>query len=147
MSVVEEILPSFELIKKLSILPRRDDCDVWIKRIISEFEPDLIIPFSCRTVADGGSASLSGNLNLTSSQYWAGEGCTQQIPTFIKGVPLKRGEDDIGDELTPQINGLNIYRTCVISLFLYGIKVFLLPNIPYKADNIVSFVDEPFEDH
>ena len=49
---------------QIPLPPRRNDFDVRIERVIAEFKPDLIIPFTRRAMTHGVSADFVGDLDL-----------------------------------------------------------------------------------
>jgi hypothetical protein len=89
---------------------------------------------------------LLGGLDLSTSNDGTGQGGTQEVTVLVDSVAADGAVNDLLDELLLEVLDDHLLGTKSQSLLLDLSEVLLLANVSQEGDNLISLVDEPFED-
>ena len=88
-----------ELLAEFGIAPRGDDLDVRGQGIDGQFKAYLVVPLAGGAVGDGVRAFPDGQIHHVFGNAGAGDGGSQQVAAFVKGIGLHHREDVVGGEV------------------------------------------------
>ena len=115
--------------------PWGNNFDGWVKVVVGNFKPNLVIPFSCRSVGNCIGPFFGGNFHLCFRNQWPGDGSAEEVTTFIDRIGTEHRKDEITGEFLFQIKDMTGYRTGVFSFFGNTVELFSLTKIGAKSDN------------
>lgn len=89
---------------------------------------------------------LLGNLDLGTSNDGTGKGGAEKVTVLVDGIALDGPVDNLLDESLLEVLDHHLLGTKSKGLLLNSIEVLLLANIGQEGNDLVSLIDEPFED-
>ena len=120
--------------------PGSDDFHFRSKCFDCQFETNLVITFTCCTVADRCCAFCFRDFNHSLSNDGTSHGCTQQVFAFIYSVCFYTGVNSVCDEFFYQIFDVQFGSACFQCFFFQTICFFTLTYVTAYADNFTVVV-------
>jgi hypothetical protein len=132
---------------QIPLPPRRDDLELGSERAEGQLEPDLVVALASRSVGHGIAAGLQRHLDLVLRDQRPRQGRSEQVGALVDGVSADGGEDEVVNELLPQIADHAIDRPGGLGLLAKAREIFFLPDVGGEGDDFaVVALLQPVQD-
>ena len=145
--VGEQVGPSLELREELRRLPRRDDLDLRVQRIVGQLEAHLVVALARGAVRDERGLLPGGHGDLVLGDQRPRERGAEQVAPLVDGVRLEGREDEVGDELLLEVLDVDRAGARLEGLLPHLLEVVALADVRDEGDDLVAAFDEPLQDH
>ena len=123
---------------KIPHSPRCNQFDFWSQRFNRQFEPYLVVAFSCSAVGNSVSAFFFGNFYEFFGNQRPGKGCTQEIFAFIYSVRFHAGPYIVFHKFFFNIHNVCFGSTGFDSLLFNGFKIIRLSYVSAGCNNFCT---------
>lgn len=135
-----------ELPAEFGIAPRGNDLDVRCQGIDGQFKADLVIPLSGSSVGDGVRAFPDSQIHHILGNAGAGDGGSQQVAAFVKGIGLHHREDVVGGEVFLEVADEAFGGARRQGFGLQSVQFFSLADVCAVGDDFgIIFLLEPLQ--
>ena len=146
--VLARILDQIFAALEIPFPPRRYHPDGGIKRIVAQFEADLIVPLAGCAVRNRIGAFGRGDLHLTFCNKRPGDGRSQEIAPLVERIGAEHGKHEIPHKFFLQILDEALARPGTGGLVRNMSQLFALPHIGGESDNLAAIaLNEPAQDN
>ena len=101
--------------------PRSNYLNVWSKCFDSQLETNLVISFTCSTVADSNGTFFSSNFNKLGCNAWTSHSSTKKIFVLVYGTCLYARNNVVIAEIINDIFNIKLRCTRELSSFLKSV--------------------------
>src|SRR5690606_26263515 len=120
--------------------------DIWLQRIITQLEPNLIIALSGCTMRYGIRPRCAGDLNLPLGTQTPRNAGAKQIFAFINSICTKHGKDIVAHTLLAQVFNKYFLDAKLFGLGSFRFDFLVLTNISGEGHDLTLIsILQPFQ--